>query len=89
MNRRDKLLERVLLGTSDANIYFHSRSTSSEVKQLIKYEVIIYWSEEDQAFVQEWIETANARATDSGAQGMLDLCLSYGRLHFCYSLLKI
>jgi predicted RNase H-like HicB family nuclease len=37
---KDEVLRRVLSGTSDANI-------------MNKYEIIIYWSDEDQAFVAE------------------------------------
>jgi predicted RNase H-like HicB family nuclease len=58
----DKLLEQVLRGSADANISFaglrgllRRLGFKERIRgsQMPKYEVIIYWSSEDQAFIAE------------------------------------
>lgn len=46
-------------------------STNWQVKKMIKYEVIIYWSEEDQAFVAEVPELPGCMADGASTQEAL------------------
>jgi len=54
--RSDKTLERVLRGTSDANI---------------RYEVILYWSDGDKSFIAEVPELSGCMADGESYQAAL------------------
>jgi predicted RNase H-like HicB family nuclease len=45
---RSKLLDRILRGTSDANIAAQEMKMNEP-----RYEVILYWSDQDEAFIAE------------------------------------
>ncbi len=53
MRQDDQLLQKILQGRSDANIRFDD---------MYKYEVILYWSNEDHAFIAEVPELAGCMA---------------------------
>lgn len=52
MAGHDKLLHRILLGAADANLQFKELQVRRQ-QRMMKYEVIIYWSQEDGAFLAE------------------------------------
>jgi predicted RNase H-like HicB family nuclease len=66
MAGRDKTLDKILRGTSDANIPF-----ADLCQKMIRYEVIIYWSEEDQAFIVEVPELPGCMADGATYQEAL------------------
>ncbi len=61
MSRYEKVLRDILSGTSDANIMGK-----------LKYEVIIYWSREDKAFIAEIPELPGCMADGSTYQQAMD-----------------
>ena len=60
MNRHERLLRTILRGRSDANI-----------RLMHKYEVILYWSNEDQAFVAEVPELPGCMAHGDSQEAAL------------------
>lgn len=66
MSQRDKLLIKILLGTADANVPFEPPCqllrTLGFMRMKIRYELIIYWSEDDQAFIAEVPELVGCAA---------------------------
>ena len=47
MSRHERLVHTMLRGRSDANIHF------KDLRATMRYEIILYWSNEDQLFVAE------------------------------------
>lgn len=74
MSQPDKLLSQILSGRADANIDFKDmirllRSLGFDERiRMSKYEVIIYWSEDDDAYVAEVPELPGCMADGSTYQ---------------------
>lgn len=66
MSKVAKTLDRVIRGNADANIRFGDlRALGFEMTANVKYEIILYWSQEDQAFIAEVPELPGC-AADGG-----------------------